>query len=100
MLTNGKPHQADEPAESLALDVLLWIVGDEERLFPFFAATGTDLEAVRAGAKDPAFLAGVLDYVAGHEPVLLACAQALEVKPERIVAAWQRLSPQPDDEWS
>lgn len=100
MLTKGKPLQADDTAESLALDVLLWIVGDEERLFPFLAATGLDLEAVRAGAKDPAFLAGVLDNVAGDEPVLLACARALDVKPERIVAAWHRLSPRPDDEWA
>ena len=60
MLTKGKPHQADDPSDGLALDVLLWIVGDEERLFPFLAATGLDLDAVRAGAKDPAFLAGVL----------------------------------------
>lgn len=100
MLTKGKPHQADDMAESLALDVLLWIVGDEERLYPFLAATGLDLEAVRAGAKDPAFLAGVLDHVAGNEPVLLACARALDVKPERIVAAWRQLSPPPDDEWA
>jgi len=100
MLTKGKLHQADDPAEGIALDVLLWILGDEDRLFPFLAATGLDLDAVRAGAKDPAFLAGVLDHVAGNEPVLLACAQALEIKPERIVAAWQRLSPRPDDEWA
>ncbi|MCJ2015018.1 DUF3572 domain-containing protein [Methylobacterium sp. J-076] len=99
MLTKGKPHQADDPAESLAVDVLLWIVGDEDRLFPFLATTGLDVEAVRAGAGDPAFLAGVLDYVAGHEPVLIACANALAVKPERIVTAWHRLSPAPDDEW-
>ena len=100
MLTKGKPHQGEDPAQALALDVLLWIVGDEDRLFPFLAATGIDVGAVRAGAQDPAFLAGVLDHVAQHEPVLIACAAALGIKPERIVAAWQRLSPQPDDEWS
>lgn len=100
MLTKGKPHQADDAAEGLALDVLLWIVGDEERLFPFLAATGLDVEAVRAGAGDRTFLAGVLDHVTGDEPVLLACARSLDVKPERIVAAWQILSPRPDDEWA
>jgi hypothetical protein len=99
MLTKGKPHQADDAPDGLALDVLLWILGDEDRLFPFLGATGLDLEDVRAGARDPAFLAGVLDHVAGNEPVLLACARALEVKPERIVAEWQRMSPQPD-EWT
>jgi len=100
MLTNGKPHQADDSTESLALDVLLWIVVDEDRLFPFLASTGLDMDAVRAGSKDPVFLAGVLDHVAGDEPVLLACARSLDVKPERIVAAWHRLSPRPDDEWA
>ena len=99
MLTKGKSQQGDDPAEHVALDVLLWMLGDEDRLFPFLAATGLDLEAVRAGAKDPVFLAGVLDHVVGDEPVLLACARALEIKPERIIAAWQRLSPRPDDEW-
>jgi hypothetical protein len=99
MLTKGKPHQADDAPDGIALDVLLWILGDEDRLFPFLGATGLDLDAVRAGARDPAFLAGVLDHVAGDEQVLLACARALEVKPERIVAAWQRMSPRPD-EWT
>jgi hypothetical protein len=100
MLTKGKLHQADDPADALATDVLLWIVGDEERLFPFLAATGLGVDDVRAGAGDPAFLAGVLDHVVGDEPVLLACARALEVKPERIVAAWHRLSPRPADDWA
>ena len=99
MLTKRKPHRADDHADGIALDVLLWIVGDEERLFPFLASTGLDIDAVRAGTDDPDFLAGVLDHVAGNEPVLLACAQALEVKPERIVAAWQRLSPQAGEDW-
>jgi hypothetical protein len=99
MLTKRKPHQSDDRVGPLALDVLLWIVGDEERLFPFLASTGLDIDAVRAGADDPAFLAGVLDHVAGNEPVLLACAQALEVKPERIVAEWHRLSPQVGEDW-
>ena len=36
----------------------------------------------------------------GDENVLLACAGALDIKPERIAAAWQKLSPRPDDEWA
>ena len=54
---------------------------------------------MRASARDPAFLAGVLDHVMGDEPVLLARAAALAVKPERIAAAWRRLSPEPRDVW-
>ncbi|MBL7405937.1 DUF3572 family protein, partial [Escherichia coli] len=51
-------------------------------------------------AREPAFLVGVLDHVMGDEKVLVACANGLGIKPERIAAAWQRLSPRPDDEWA
>ncbi|WP_409566313.1 DUF3572 domain-containing protein [Methylobacterium sp. J-070] len=100
MLMNGKPLQGHESDERLALDVLLWIAGDEDRLMPFLAASGLGPETLRASAREPAFLVGVLDHVMGDENVLLACAAALDVKPERIAAAWQRLSPRPNDEWA
>ena len=100
MLMNGKPLQGHDSAERLALDVLLWIAGDEDRVLPFLAASGLSLDTLRASAGEPAFLVGVLDHVMGDENVLLACAAALDIKPERIAAAWQRLSPRPDDEWA
>ena len=99
MLMNGKPLQGDGPYERLALDVLLWIVADEDRLLPFLAASGLGPDTLRESARDPAFLAGVLDHVMGDEGVLVACATALAVKPERIAAAWRRLSPEPRDDW-
>jgi hypothetical protein len=100
MLMNGKPLQGDEAAERLALDVLLWIAAEDDRLLPFLAASGLGPETLRESAREPAFLVGVLDHVMGDEAVLLACAGALGVKPERIAAAWHRLSPRPDDEWA
>ena len=100
MLMNGKPLQGDESAERLALDVLLWITADEDRLLPFLAASGLGPETLRSSAREPAFLVGVLDHVMGHESVLVACAEALGVKPERIAEAWHRLSPRPDDAWA
>ena len=100
MLMNGKPLQGDESAERLALDVLLWIAGDDDRLLPFLAASGLSPDTLRASAREPAFLVGVLDHVMGDENVLVACANGLGIKPERIAAAWQSLSPRPDDEWA
>jgi hypothetical protein len=100
MLMNGKPVQGDDSAERLALDVLLWIAGDEDRLLPFLAASGLSPDTLRESAREPAFLVGVLDHVMGDENVLVACAIGLGIKPERIAAAWQRLSPRPDDEWA
>ena len=91
----GKFLQEDESARSLALDVLLWIADEPDRMMPFLAASGLGPDTLRESARDPAFLAGVLDHVMGNEPVLLACARGLDVAPERIAAAWRRLSPEP-----
>jgi len=78
----------------------LWITAEDDRLLPFLAASGLGPETLRDSAREPAFLVGVLDHVMSDENVLLACAEALGVKPERIAAAWHRLSPRPDEAWA
>lgn len=97
MLMKRKSLQEDEAADSLALDVLLWMVQDPDRLLPFLNATGLTPDALRRASEDPAILDAVLDHVMADEPVLIACARALECPPERIAAAWARRRP-PDFE--
>jgi hypothetical protein len=97
MLMKRKPLQDDESTDALALDVLLWMVQDPDRLMPFLNATGLGPDDLRAGMNDPTVLGAVLDHVMTDEPVLLACAEAIGVKPERIAAAWRRRAP-PDYE--
>ncbi|MDR7038636.1 MULTISPECIES: DUF3572 domain-containing protein [Methylobacterium] len=92
-----KSVQEDDSAEAVAVAVLGWLAGDEERLYPFLNASGLSADNLRASARDPGFLAGVLDHVMGDEALLLACARDLDRKPETIAAAWQRLSPQAPD---
>jgi hypothetical protein len=41
---------------------------------------------------EPSVLAAVLEYLAGHEPDLMLAADALNVSPERLVAARRELS--------
>jgi hypothetical protein len=97
MLMKRKPLQVDESGNALALDVLLWMAGDADRLMPFLGATGLSPDDLRSGLGDPAVLGAVLDHVMANEPVLLACAEAIGVKPERIAEAWRRRVP-PDFE--
>ncbi len=93
MLMKRKSLQEDEAPDSLALDVLLWMVQEPDRLLPFLNATGLEPDALRAAAEDPRILDAVLDHVMADEPVLLACARGLDVPPERIAAAWARRRP-------
>lgn len=80
-----------EMAQIMALKALAYLAADEDQLDPFLNATGMLLADLKAGAADPIFLAGVLDYILQNEPLLLAFAGASELAPEAIMRARQRL---------
>lgn len=78
-------------AETLALQALVWILADDRRAERLLALTGLDGDAMRARLGDPALLAAVLDFLAQHEPDLIACADALAVKPNDLISAGERI---------
>jgi len=82
-----------EEAESIAAGAFSVLVQDETRLARFFELTGLRPETIRQAAASEGFLGAVLDHVAADEELLLAIAEALSVRPERIMAARQVLSP-------
>lgn len=73
--------------DTLALLALAWTLGDERRADRLLALTGLDAEALRAGIGNPAVLGAVLDFLADHEPDLIACADAIDTTPEALIAA-------------
>lgn len=91
---NGKRDTAPDPGEAatLALMALGWTVSDEARADRLLALTGMDAEMLRARIGDPTTLAAVLAFLSDHEPDLLACADALDVAPETLIAAREMLS--------
>ena len=80
------PDTNDEAA-ALGLSVLVWTLDDGERAARLLALTGLTPDDLRTRIGEPALLGAVLGFLEAHEPDLLACADALEVKPERLVAA-------------
>jgi hypothetical protein len=58
---------AQEAAEALALRVLIWTLGDDDRRGAFMTATGAAPADLAAGARDPAFLGAVLDFLLSDE---------------------------------
>jgi hypothetical protein len=77
--------------ETLALQALAFIAGDDDRLERFIGLTGIDPASLRDVARDPAGLGAVLDYLLGWEPLLLEFAEALELKPESVAVARRKL---------
>ena len=72
--------------------MLGWVLGDDDRAHRLLALTGLEAADLRAGLGDPAVLGSVLEFLSNHEPDLVACADALGVEPQAIVAAKQELS--------
>jgi Protein of unknown function (DUF3572). len=77
--------------ETIALRLVGWIVADSVRAERMLSLTGLEPGALRTGLSDPATLSALMDFVINHEPDLLACAEALDVKPASLVAARERL---------
>ena len=80
-----------DDAAALALQALAWSLSEEDRAQRLLDLTGLDPQDLRARAGEPAVLASVLSFLEAYEPDLLECADALEVRPEALVAARERL---------
>lgn len=90
MQSGDTGHDVDADC-ALALQALVWVLGDAPRAERLLGLTGLDPAALRAGAGDPSVLAAVLGFLAGHESDLVSCADALGVPAGALVAAGARL---------
>jgi len=80
-----------EQAQTIAIRALAFIASDAELLPRFLALTGIDAEHIRKAAREPGFLAGVLQFVLAHEPTLLAFCEAEGIAPNEVSAAHKAL---------
>ncbi|MFC3213591.1 MULTISPECIES: DUF3572 domain-containing protein [Novosphingobium] len=77
--------------QALALSALGWVLAEQSRADRFLSLTGLTPDELRASLMERGTLTAVLDFLASHEPDLLAAADALGIKPEALVAARARL---------
>ena len=88
-------------AEQLAIAALGFIAGEPERLGRFLAMTGLGPASIRDAAREPHFLAGVLDHLSADESLLVAFATEHAVGPDAVMRAraaltgdrWERDTP-------
>ena len=82
-----------EAAESLAIQALAFLAAEPERLGRFLATTGIGPEGIRSAAREPQFLAGLLDYLVGDEQLLIEFANHIAVDPAEVARACSALAP-------
>ena|SRR5579864_6141620 len=89
--------QRREGAIELAIAALTFLAADAERLGRFLALTGIAPASLRAAAREPGFLLGVLDHLAADEDLLVAFAQERGIDPPDVLQARDALADRPGD---
>jgi hypothetical protein len=84
---NADRKSRQEAASELAIAALTFIATDPEALGQFLALSGIDPQSIRAAAREPGFLRGVLDYLTADEQLLIAFASRNGIDPDDVARA-------------
>jgi hypothetical protein len=90
MIGSTGKHMLNDPM-LIALAALRWAVAEPARAERILAVTGLTPADLRERAGEPALLAAILAYLEAYEPDLIACAEAIEVPAQALVAAREAL---------
>lgn len=87
----GKRLSVDA-AEELAISALAYLAGNPDALGRFLSLSGIGPADLRAAAREPGFLAGVLEFFLADESLLLSFVEEAKVRPTMIAAARHALA--------
>ena len=75
----------------LAVQALAFMAEDDSRLGGFTASSGIAVESIRDAAREPNFLAGVLEHILADENLLTAFADSAGIDPAEVARAREAL---------
>ena len=81
-----------EFAETIGMQALAWLAGNDELLPVFLGATGAGLAALRERAGDPDLLVSVLDFLCMDDEWVAAFTAAAGLAPDQPLTAKMVLS--------
>ncbi len=90
-----RPLAAQEAAEALSIQALSFIAGDTERLGRFLAVTGIGPAEIRQAAREPRFLAGVLEFLVSDHKLAAEFAAEAGYTPADLANAYIALGGEP-----
>lgn len=89
-----------ETAETLALQALGWLLSQPEELGGFLSASGAAPGDLAQLARDPVFLAALVDYLLETDDRVLACTKDLGLPATALGEARQGLPGGRDPHWT
>lgn len=78
-------------ADTIALQSLAWLVGNEELLPVFLSATGASEADLRGAVGDPEFLGSLLDFILMDDAWVIQCCDTQGIPYARLSEARQSL---------
>jgi hypothetical protein len=91
------PSSKPSTATELAIAALGFLAADEKRLTRFLSLSGLEPQSLRAAAREPGFLPGVIEHVAADEDLLTAFAGEYGLDPQEVERARGTLAGRPGD---
>lgn len=76
-----------EAAETVGLQAVAWLAGNDELLPVFLGATGASQEDFREGLQDPVFQGSVLDFLLMDDAWVMAFCEAEGLRSQDPMAA-------------
>jgi len=83
--------KTQENAEILALEGLGWLAGDETGVARFMDQAGIDAATLRESAGSPGMGLAVLEFLLGHEDLLLRFCESQDIDPRAVHKARHQL---------
>ncbi len=76
-----------DAAEELAISALAYLAGNPDALGRFLSLSGIGPADLRVVAREPGFLAGLLEFFLADESLLLSFVEEAQVRPTMVAAA-------------
>ena len=89
-----------EDAETIALQALTWLVGNEDLCPVFLGATGASVDDIKSRTGDPAFLASVLDFLMMDDQNIVAFCDSVGLDYSQPMQALHSLPGQEVPNWT
>ena len=73
-----------EIAETRALEVLTWVLSEDDLIQVFMGATGASQNDLRSNTLSHEFLLSILDFVLMDDRWVISCSKFLNIDPSQI----------------
>ena len=73
-----------EIAETRALEVLTWVLSEDDLIQVFMGATGASQDDLRSNTLNHEFLISVLDFVLMDDNWVISCSKFMDIDPSQI----------------